>query len=501
METQQVSQELGLSQWFPSHMFPQEGSSSRAPEAWQGAEQHKEQPRAGTDRGNCKTKGDSHEDLTGTKAGAQLEPGVGIFPSPPLHIPPGKLREIEAQLVCADEADTEFGFGDLALPGVTPPAHQAPARPPEGSPWRCVDARLQLLLQEGSARCRQEQFAAAAAKFYTALELCSRGFATEDPLKSSPDDISRVASFIESKLVICYLKLGQPDIALSHSHRSIIQNPSYFRNHLRQAACFRCLQRYSEAARSAMIADCLYILAGGTALETSDLIQLYWQALIQEALSGEVSFSVLYTPFEKEDEADKIKEANKSFAEKHPDYVQHIFTDPHGIHLLPERAESLPDQEYLLTLGFRNREIGKTVEKSVIRKLPICPGVCGDTSLCVWKGRVLLGCASCCTCSASIQKGSGSCFRNRVPEQDHTVQAERVFRALNDPSKTKPLIQRAGGKAGFTWEQRWAQSQSCSAAGDQHLRHRLDHFCFLQSIPQLSSSWKYDFILFTSRRS
>ncbi|XP_027487276.1 spermatogenesis-associated protein 16-like [Corapipo altera] len=372
METQQVSQGLGLSEWFPSHMFPQERSSSRAPEAWQEAEEHKEQPRAGTDRGNRKTRGDSHENLTGTKAEAQLEPGAGIFPSPPLHIPPYKLREIEAELVCADEADTELG--ELALPGVTPPAHGAPAESPEGSPWHCVDARLQLPLQEGSARYRQEQFAAAAAKFSTALELCSRGFATEDPLKSSPDDISRVASFIESKLVICYLKLGQPDIALSHSHRSIIQNPSYFRNHLRQAACFRCLQRYSEAARSAMIADCLYILAGGTALETSDLIQLYWQALIQEALRGEVSFSVLYTPFEKEDEADKIKEANKSFAEKHPDYVQHIFTDPHGIHLLPERAESLPDQEYLLTLGFRNKEIGKTVEKSVIRKLPICPG-------------------------------------------------------------------------------------------------------------------------------
>ncbi|NXA16580.1 SPT16 protein, partial [Sapayoa aenigma] len=232
---------------------------------------------------------------------------------------------------------------------------------------------LQLPLRAGGARYRQGQFAAAAAKFSTALELCSKGFATEDPLNSSPDDISRVASFIESKLVICYLKLGQPGIALSHSQRSVIQNPSYFRNHLRQAACFRCLQRYSEAARSAMIADYLYILAGGTGLETSNLIQLYWQALIQEALSGEVSFLVLYTPFEKEDKADKIKEANKTFAEKHPDYVQHIFTDPHGIHLLPESAESLPDQQYLLTLGFRDKEIGKTVETSVTRKLPICP--------------------------------------------------------------------------------------------------------------------------------
>ncbi|NXR52033.1 SPT16 protein, partial [Hippolais icterina] len=233
---------------------------------------------------------------------------------------------------------------------------------------------LQAALREGSARCRQHDFAAAAAKFSAALELCSKGFAIEDPLKSSPEDISRLSSWIESMLVICYLKLGQPGLALYHSHRSIIQNPSHFCNHLRQAACFRCLHRYSEAARSAMVAQCLYVLTEGAGLETSDLLQLYWQGLIQEALSGEVSFSALYTPFEKEDKADKIKEANKTFAEKHPDYVQHIFTDPHGIHLLPEKAESHPGQQYLLTLGFRNKEIGKTVEKFVTRKLPVFPG-------------------------------------------------------------------------------------------------------------------------------
>ncbi|NWV84653.1 SPT16 protein, partial [Dasyornis broadbenti] len=233
---------------------------------------------------------------------------------------------------------------------------------------------LQAALQEGSVRYRQHDFAAATAEFSTALELCSKGFATEDPLKSSPDDTSRLAGWIESKLVICYLKLEQPEFALYHSHRSIIQNPSHFCHHLRQAACFRCLHRYSEAARSAMVAQCLYILAEGAGLDTSDLLQLYWQGMIQEALRGERSFWVLYTPFEKEDKADKIKEANKTFAEKHPDYVQHIFTDPHGIHLLPERAESHPDQQYLLTLGFRNREIGKTVEKYVAQKLPIFPG-------------------------------------------------------------------------------------------------------------------------------
>ncbi|NWU09751.1 SPT16 protein, partial [Cephalopterus ornatus] len=96
--------------------------------------------------------------------------------------------------------------------------------------------------------------------------------------------------------------------------------------------------------------------------------------LIQEALSEEVTFSVLYTPFEGEVEADKIKAANRAFAEKHPDHAQHVFTDPHGIHLLPEGAESLPDQQYFLTLGFRDREIGEAVEKSVTRKLPVCPG-------------------------------------------------------------------------------------------------------------------------------
>ncbi|NWH93784.1 SPT16 protein, partial [Aegithalos caudatus] len=156
--------------------------------------------------------------------------------------------------------------------------------------------------------------------------------------------------------------------------RSIIQNPSHFCNHLRQAASFRCLHRYSEAARAALVAQFLYVLAEGVGLHTWDLLQLYWQAMIQEALRGEVSFSVLYTPFEKEDKADKIKEANKTFAEKHPGYLQHVFTDPHGIHLLPEKAESHPDQQYLLTLGFRDKEVGKTVEKLVTGKVPAFPG-------------------------------------------------------------------------------------------------------------------------------
>ncbi|RLV76383.1 hypothetical protein DV515_00017031, partial [Chloebia gouldiae] len=248
--------------------------------------------------------------------------------------------------------------------------------------------------------------------------LCNKGFAVKDPLKSSPDEISRLASWIESKLVICYLKLGQPGLALHHSHRSIIQNPSHFCNHLRQAACFRCLHRYSEAARycccsgssaslslqlPALDKDWEFCVTFGIKLTgrslngtssslatepllcrptplsafvlRSAMVAHCLYAMTQEAVRGEVSFSVLYTPFEKKDKADKIKEANKAFAEKHPYYAQHIFTDPHGIHLLPEKAESHPGQQYLLTLGFRNREIGKTVEKFVTQKLPVFPGV------------------------------------------------------------------------------------------------------------------------------
>ncbi|XP_056368117.1 spermatogenesis-associated protein 16-like [Oenanthe melanoleuca] len=370
MEPWQEAQELRLSQQFPSHMFPQQEPSSRAPEEWQEAKEHEERPRSGLEKAG------SPGDVSGTRAEAPADGGTGTFPSAPLRIPLSRLREIEEELLCADEADTEFESGEPG-PAAGPAAvAQPPGRAPApGDSWGLgAGAGLRAALREGSARCRQRDFAAAAAKFSTALELCSKGFATEDPFKSSPDDLSRLASWIESKLVICYLKLGQPGLALHHSHRSIIENPSHFCNHLRQAACFRCLHRYSEAARSAMVAQCLYVLAEGAGLETSDLLQLYWQAMTQEALSGEISFSVLYTPFEKEDKADKIKEANKTFAERHPEYVQHIFTDPHGIHLLPEKVESHPGQQYLLTLGFRNKEIGKTLEKFVTQRLPIFPG-------------------------------------------------------------------------------------------------------------------------------
>ncbi|KFQ26492.1 Spermatogenesis-associated protein 16, partial [Merops nubicus] len=206
------------------------------------------------------------------------------------------------------------------------------------------------------------------------VQLCSKGSAIDNP-KSSPEDISSIASFIETKLVICYLKLKKPDDALNHAHRSIILNPAYFRNHLRQAAVFRRLQRYAEAARSAMIADYMYWLTGGTEQHTSNLIKLYWQAMIEEAITAEVSFSVMYTPLVTEVKAEKINKIKSMFAKYHPDYVEYIYTDPHGYHILPQTTKwpSHPPQKYSLTLGFRNKHIGKILERWSRRTLPIFP--------------------------------------------------------------------------------------------------------------------------------
>lgn len=50
-------------------------------------------------------------------------------------------------------------------------------------------------------------------------KLCSKGAALGKPFEASPKDISSIASFIETKLVICYLKMRKPDLALNHSHR------------------------------------------------------------------------------------------------------------------------------------------------------------------------------------------------------------------------------------------------------------------------------------------
>ncbi|NXC43929.1 SPT16 protein, partial [Penelope pileata] len=321
------------------------------------------------DRASPKRKSGNNEKLAGKKKATKT--GNPLVLAPLSHIPLKTLLDIEAELVYIDEEEISFEF-------VVPAARHGPdgadaVSTATDSAVSRVDERLQAALREASTCFGQKNYAVAAGLFATALELCSKGAAIGKSFDPSPEDISSIASFIETKLVTCYLKLRKPDLALNHSHRSITLNPAYFRNHLRQAAVFRRLERYSEAARSAMIADYMYWLTGGTEKHISKLIKLYWQAMIEEAITREESFSVMYTPFVTKLKVDNRDKMMNTFTKKHPGYTQLIYTDPRGLHILPQTTEwsSPPPQQYLLTLGFRNKQTGKTLEKVSSRKVPV----------------------------------------------------------------------------------------------------------------------------------
>lgn len=56
-------------------------------------------------------------------------------------------------------------------------------------------------------------------KLFFFFKLCSKGAALGKPFEASAEDIASVASFIETKLVTCYLRMRKPDLALNHAHR------------------------------------------------------------------------------------------------------------------------------------------------------------------------------------------------------------------------------------------------------------------------------------------
>ncbi|XP_009582114.1 PREDICTED: spermatogenesis-associated protein 16-like, partial [Fulmarus glacialis] len=230
-----------------------DGAAENIMERIKMAEKKKDKQSNDVDRTSRKRKSENNEKLAVTQEETTLETGNQLIPTPLSHIPLKSLTDIEMELVYTDEEDIPFEFAGPVVPTST----QSACRDSEkakalsalnGSALPQINKQLQMTLREASACYRQKNYAAAAERFSTALELCSKGVAIEKPFESSPEDISSIASFIETKLVTCYLKLMKPDDALNHSHRSIILNPAYFRNHLRQAAVFRCLERYSEAA-------------------------------------------------------------------------------------------------------------------------------------------------------------------------------------------------------------------------------------------------------------
>eukprot|EP00063_Salmo_salar_P097366 XP_014072201.1 PREDICTED: spermatogenesis-associated protein 16 isoform X2 [Salmo salar] len=242
-----------------------------------------------------------------------------------------------------------------------------------------IDKWLDVALRDADSYYQQKKYGIAASRFTTALELCSKGAAVEQSLHAVYEDISKVASLIESRLVACYLRLKRPEIALNHSHRAIQLNPIYFRHHLRQAMVYRLLGNPCAAARSAMIADWVYWLSGCSDEHISKLIKLYWQALLDEAITMEDGFSVMYTPRSAGDSVgDCIAKAEETFRKQHPAFTDYLFTDPSGGHLLPQTTDwSNPpstQQKYVLTLGFRRGQDGSFLSKLTSRTCPSFTG-------------------------------------------------------------------------------------------------------------------------------
>ncbi|XP_030071537.1 spermatogenesis-associated protein 16 [Microcaecilia unicolor] len=305
----------------------------------------------------------------------EVENQLAILPLP--RIPLKSIMDVEIKLVFVDEQDISYEF----VESLASTSAQSTCRAveivdslsaPNFSFLPQIDKWLQVALKDASTCYRQKKYTIAAGRFRTALELCSKGAALGKPFDTSADDISSVASYIETKLACCYLRMRRPDLALNHTHRSITLNPTYFRNHLRQATVFRSLERYPEAARSAMIADYMYWMSGGSEQHISKLIKLYWQAMIEEAITRAESFSVMYTPFAKKLKAEKKEKVKEIFIKRHPTYAEYIYSDSQVVHILPQTVDwsSTTPQQYLLILGFKSKEDGCFLEKMSSRKLP-----------------------------------------------------------------------------------------------------------------------------------
>uniref|UniRef100_A0A8C4XB03 Spermatosis associated 16 n=1 Tax=Erpetoichthys calabaricus TaxID=27687 RepID=A0A8C4XB03_ERPCA len=239
-----------------------------------------------------------------------------------------------------------------------------------------IDQQLEVTLKDANFNYTQKNYSAAANGFKAALQLCTRGVVMKTPFDADYEDVSKVSSFIESKLVASYLQMKRPDLALDHSHRSIHLNPVNFQNHLRQAVVFKQLDRFSEAARSAMIADYMYWLTGGSEQHISKLIKVYWQAMLEEAISRTETFSVMYTPCTVKLSKDRIERVKEIFSQQHPFYTSYMFTDPDVGHFLPQTTkwEKAFSQQYAIIIGFKKYEDGCFLEKLLTRKCPTFAG-------------------------------------------------------------------------------------------------------------------------------
>ncbi|XP_072113059.1 spermatogenesis-associated protein 16-like [Mobula birostris] len=310
------------------------------------------------------------------------EPKIVEYQNPPIihslsRVPLKSVMDVEMKLVYVDEQQIMYEFIESlecrsaqSACEVTKSGESINSCALNLAPQ--MDKWLAKALKDASFYYHQKKYSVAAGRFKTALELCSKGAVLGNPFYASYEKISSIASFIETKLVTCYLRMRRPDLALNHAHRSILLNPINFRNHLRQATVFRCLERYTEAARSAMIADYIYWLHGAKEQNISKHVKLYWQAMLEEGITQAETFSVMYTPIAVKPTAVQIEKIKEVFRNKHPSYTSYLYADPGTNHILPQTVDwsEAFTQHYMLLLGFKNPEDGNFLEKIISRRSP-----------------------------------------------------------------------------------------------------------------------------------
>ncbi|XP_043926070.1 spermatogenesis-associated protein 16 [Protopterus annectens] len=292
-----------------------------------------------------------------------------ILPLPLPQISMKIIKDVETKLVYSNEQYISHEFAESKASTSAQSMHQNLQKLHFTSNFNSgtlqrLDMWLEMALSKATSFYTQKKYSLAVEQLKSAIQLCSKGAVSGKPFDATHEDICNVASFAESKLAECYLRMKKPYFALNHSHRSIILNPLCFRNHLRQAAVFRCLGRYSEAARSTMVADYMYLLSGGMDQQMAKNIKLYWQAMLEEAITRSDAFSVMYTPSLKKLSKEDRDQITYEFKQRHPDYVAFIYTDPEVAHILPQKIEwsSQVCHHCILTIGFRNKEDGNFLE-------------------------------------------------------------------------------------------------------------------------------------------
>ncbi|KAM7410628.1 hypothetical protein PAMA_001862 [Pampus argenteus] len=303
------------------------------------------------------------------KGGNQNEPGRSELPSPPRQwISMRRLLNVENSLAFGMEMLPAFSKSSRSFSSYCslPASHTASSSSssslsvsqthksrdqrhgPNLSFLPPIDKGLFALLQDAEFYCSMKAYTLAVGSLNTALQLTSKGHVLDDMQCADPEDINLTISYIQARLVLCYLRMKKPQQALKHAHRSVLT------------------------------ADWLYCLLGGTESHISTQLKLYWQCMLYKAQATEKDVSVMYTPYTGEPTDEDIKQAEEVFVKHHPTFTDFIYTDPRGGHVLPQTTDWLSapavTKRYLLTLGFRRREDGLFLKKMHSRIWPSFTG-------------------------------------------------------------------------------------------------------------------------------